>query len=202
VNLDSSTLILLGILLLLAWRTYSRVKRMVGRQRSTARRHWIGIVLYSLLSVLLGLTAFRQPEALAALLGGLAVGAGLAVIGLRLTKFEANAEGYFYTPNAHIGIALSLLFVCRIAYRVLQVTMLHQPGDPQAFTRSPLTLIAFGMLAGYFVAYAIGMLRWRARVRRERAARKALRDDKLPAAEPPTAAPQAAKTADDAAAGN
>jgi len=177
---DSSTLILLGVLALLAWRVYARLKRLVGRQRSSAPRHWIGIVLYSLLSVLLALTALIHPESLAGLLGGLAVGAGLAVIGLRLTKFEATAEGYFYTPNAHIGVALSMLFVCRIAYRVIQVTVLHQPGDPQAFTRSPLTLIAFGMLAGYFITYAIGMLRWRARVRRERAARKAQQDAELP----------------------
>jgi phosphatidylserine synthase len=200
VNFDSSTLILLGVLVLLAWRTYSRVKRMVGRQRSTARRHWIGIVLYSALSLLLlGLFALGNAESLAALLGGLAIGAGLAVLGLRLTKFEATAEGYFYTPNAHIGIALSVLFVCRIAYRVAQVTMLHppgaalnQPGAAPDFARSPLTLIVFGMLAGYFVAYAVGMLRWRARVRQERAAKKALQD----------AEPQAAATADDATGGN
>jgi hypothetical protein len=196
VNLDSSTLILLGVLALLAWRVYARLKRLVGRQRSSAPRHWIGIVLYTLLSVLLALTALIHPESLAGLLGGLAVGTGLAVIGLRLTKFEANAEGYFYTPNAHIGVALSLLFVCRIAYRVIQVTMLHQPGDPQAFTRSPLTLIAFGMLAGYFITYAIGMLRWRARVRRERVARK-LRQD----AELANAGTQPGRSADDTAGG-
>jgi hypothetical protein len=178
---------------LLAWRTYSRVKRMVGRQRSTARRHWIGIVLYSALSLLLGLQALSNPESLAALLGGLAIGAGLAVAGLRLTKFDATPEGYFYTPNAHIGIALSVLFVCRIAYRVVQVTVLRQPGAVPEFVRSPLTLIAFGMLAGYFVTYAIGMLRWRARVRAERAARKALLKD---------AEAQTAPTADDPAGGS
>jgi hypothetical protein len=193
VGLDSSTLILLGVLVLVAWRTYSRIKRMVGRQRSTAKRHWIGIVLYSALSLLLGLLALGNAESLAALLGGLAVGVGLAVAGLRLTKFEATSEGYFYTPNAHIGIALSVLFVCRIAYRVAQVTVLHQPGAPPEFVRSPLTLIAFGMLAGYFVAYAIGMLRWRARVRQERAAKKALQQD---------AEPQSAHAADDPAGGN
>ncbi len=29
---------------------------------------------------------------------------------------------------------------------------------------SPLTLAIFGTLAGYYVTYAIGLLRWRARV--------------------------------------
>lgn len=186
-NFDSSTLILLGVLALLAWRVYARLRRLVGRQRSTAWRHWIGIVLYSLLSLLLGLQAFRNVEALAALVGGLAVGAGLAVLGLRLTKFEATREGFFYTPNAHIGIVLSVLFVCRIAYRVVQVTVLRQPGAPLDFVRSPLTLVVYGMLAGYFVVYAIGMVRWRARVREERAAKKALQQD---------AEPQSASSAD------
>jgi hypothetical protein len=184
-QVDTNTLILIGVLLLIAWRMYSRIKRMVGRQRSTARRHWIGIVLYSALSVLLTLSALRHPEALAALLGGLAAGGGLAVVGLRLTQFEATSEGYFYTPNAHIGVALSVLFVCRIAYRVIEVTLLHQPGDPQAFVRSPLTSIAFGLLAGYYVVYAAGMLRWRARVRSERAERKA--QAQAAAAAPPAA---------------
>jgi len=40
------------------------------------------------------------------------------------------------------------------------------PGEPPMsdnFTRSPLTLAIFGLLAGYYKAYAIGLLRWRAR---------------------------------------
>jgi hypothetical protein len=30
------------------------------------------------------------------------------------------------------------------------------------FARSPLTLCVFGLLAGYYIAYAIGLVRWRA----------------------------------------
>jgi cytochrome b561 len=103
--------------------------------------------------------------ALAGLAGGVAVGAILGVVGLRLTRFERTAEGWFYTPNAHIGIALSALFTARVAWRLVQL-QLHgaapaaAPGGAQ-FASSPLTLVVFGMLAGYYTVYAAGLLRWR-----------------------------------------
>jgi cytochrome b561 len=172
--MDNTTAVLLIVLPLVAWRVYARTRRMVGRQRSTARRHWIGIVIYSLLLLLLGSFSLRNPEALASLAGGVVIGAALAIVGLRLTRFEATKEGYFYTPNAHIGIALSVLFLCRIIYRFVEMFSAHPAdGGPPDFARSPLTLVVFGMLAGYFVVFAAGVLRWRAGVRRERALQKA-----------------------------
>ena len=51
--------------------------------------------------------------------GGVLLGAALGVLGLRLTRFEATSAGLFYTPSAHLGIALSTLLVCRIAYRFI-----------------------------------------------------------------------------------
>lgn len=98
---------------------------------------------------------------------GVALGTGLGVYGLRLTKFEQTPRGLFYTPNAHLGVALSLLFVGRIAYRAAQLYFSSGSllvGRPTDFARSPLTLLIFGVLAGYYVTYAVGLLRWRARV--------------------------------------
>jgi hypothetical protein len=164
------TIALICLLPLIAWRIYRRTRRMVGRQRSTAPRHWIGIGFYSALLLLLGLHSIAVPESLLSLAGGAAFGAALAVVGLRLTRFERTAEGYFYTPNAHIGIVLSLLFVCRIAYRFIELYVLKTAtGVPAEFARSPLTLVIFGLLAGYFVVYAIGVLRWRAQQKIARA---------------------------------
>jgi hypothetical protein len=74
-------------------------------------------------------------------------------------------EGLFYTPNAHLGIALSLLFVGRILYRLFEVYLIA-PGMPNEvgdFARSPLTLAVFGLLAGYYIRYAVGLVRWRFR---------------------------------------
>ena len=40
------------------------------------------------------------------------------------------------------------------------------------FVRSPLTLAVFGLLAGYYIAYAIGLVRWRYRVLRAKRERE------------------------------
>ena len=77
-------------------------------------------------------------------------------------------EGFFFTPNAPLGIALSLLFLGRIAYRFETFYLAEgsQRFSAADFGRSPLTLLIFGTLAGYYVAYAIGLLRWRHTVTR------------------------------------
>jgi hypothetical protein len=155
-----------GIAGLIAWRKYSRIRRMVGRQRLSRIRPWVTLCLFPLLVVLLLLPALTHPSAALALVVGLAAGVGLGVYGIRVTKFEQTPEGLFYTPNAHLGIALSLLLLARIGYRAVQLYLVPasvQQGSA-AFARSPLTLIIFGTLAGYYMAYAVGLLRWRRRV--------------------------------------
>lgn len=143
---------------------YARIRRLVGRQRSVLRRHIATLIVFPLLTVMLALSALRHPLSLVTLSGGLLAGIALAWWGLQLTRYETTAEGYFYTPNAHIGIALSLLFIGRILYRIVQISALSGPQvqfSGQDFSRSPLTLLCFGTLAGYYIAYAVGILRWR-----------------------------------------
>jgi len=158
-----ATTVLFALLPVIIWRMYSRTRRLLGRQRSTLRRHRVAVIIFPLLIVLLGLAALPDPMACAGLAGGVAVGIGLAVWGLRLTCFENTPQGFFYTPNAYIGIALSLLLVGRILYRVFQIFDATDltPASVQNVGRSPLTLLIVGMLAGYYSAYAIGILRWR-----------------------------------------
>jgi hypothetical protein len=161
--LNPTTITLLVVIPLVIWRVYSRIRRMVGRQRLSKVRPWITLVLFPVIVAMLALSALHRPERLAFLVGGLAIGGALAVYGLRRTKFEVTAQGWFYTPNAHLGIALSLLFVARILYRFVEIYYLN-PGavrDMREFGSSPLTLAVFGLLAGYYIAYAAGLLRWR-----------------------------------------
>ena len=152
-----------GIAALVVWRLYSRIRRMVGRQRLKRVRPWITVILFPVLLVLLLMGALAHPMSAAALVAGAALGAGLGVYGLRLTKFEETPEGLFYTPSAHLGIALSLLFIVRIGYRLVQYQMSPESVQPgwSGLAQSPLTTVVFGTLAGYYVAYAIGLLRWR-----------------------------------------
>jgi hypothetical protein len=161
--LSPSTVTLVVLIPLILWRVYARFRRMVGRQRLSRVRPWITLAIFPSLVLLLGLAARSHPERLWWLAGGLILGSMLGVFGLRRTRFEPTPKGLFYTPNAHLGIALSLLFVGRIIYRVAEVYLL----DPSSahgmddFARSPLTLAVFGLLAGYYIAYAVGLVRWR-----------------------------------------
>jgi hypothetical protein len=152
----------LGIAALVVWRVYARIRRMVGRQKLSRVRPWATALVFPVLLVLVALQAFGQPAALAALLGGTALGGALGVYGLRLTRFEETPQGRFYTPSAHLGIALSLLFVGRVVFRIAQVYLMVDSGASSSadFARSPLTLAIFGTLAGYYVIYAIGLIRW------------------------------------------
>lgn len=151
-----------GIITLLLWRVYSRIRRMVGRQTLSPRRLQITLVVFPLLLVLLMLTSLTYPLNAVYLCVGAAAGALLGVYGLGLTRFEVTEKGLFYTPSSHLGIALSLIFAGRVVYRLvsMQMTEASSISPPTGFASSPLTLLIFAVLAGYYVSYAIGLLRW------------------------------------------
>lgn len=157
-----------AIIALIAWRLYARIRRNIGRQRFRPARPWITVSIFPLLLVLLGFATMMRPLSEGSLWAGVALGVALGVLGHRLTRFEVTPEGYFYTPSAHLGIALSTLLVCRIAYRFI---INGFPGTgatpPSGQSLTPLTLVLVGTLAGYYCTYAVGLLRWYARARQE-----------------------------------
>jgi hypothetical protein len=150
---------------LIAWRMYARIRRNIGRQTYSKRRPWVTMAIFPLLIVLLGVGAWshHRPALFAAMAGGIIGGIVLGIYGLKHTQFEDTPEGLFYTPNAHIGIALSVLFIGRVAYRMFVLYSMdpYAVQPPNDFAASPLTLGIFGLLAGYYVTYAIGLVRWR-----------------------------------------
>ena len=88
-----STLLLpAGIAAFLAWRIYSRTRRLVGRQRLSRVRPWLTIVVFPLLVALLLLESYRHGGAAWGLAAGVVVGLGLGWYGLRLTRFEPRAS--------------------------------------------------------------------------------------------------------------
>ena len=98
-------LVFVGVGLLVAWRLYSRIRRLVGRQPYRPVRSWIQAVLFGVLLVSLLVGTWRHPLASLSELAGVALGLGLALWGLKLTVFEKTDAGCFYTPNLHLGIA-------------------------------------------------------------------------------------------------
>ena len=165
---NPSLVVPIGVGALILWRTYTRIRRMVGRQHLSNIRPWITVCIFLLLILMLGSMSIARPQSLLALGGGLVVGIGLAFYSLRQTRFESTPQGLFYTPSAHVGIAVSLLFVGRLLYRMIQMfaygaAPAPAPGQNPGlqYATTPLTMLVFGVLAGYYVAYAIGLLRWK-----------------------------------------
>lgn len=144
---------------LIAWSVYRRVRRNIGRQSLRPRRIIFSIVILSLVAVLLMVGALAFPKLLLGYGGGLAMGIALGFLGLKLTKFETTEAGHFYVPNTTIGVGLSVLFIGRMIYRMWVIgnaaSASGQP-QPQMF-QSSLTLLIFGLIAGYYIVYYIGL---------------------------------------------
>jgi hypothetical protein len=142
---------------LIVWSIYRRIRRNIGRQRLRPVRIVISLVILSLISVLLLAASVPLPKLLFGIGGGLALGALLGLLGLRLTKFETTAEGHFYTPNTSIGVALSLLLVGRMLYRFWILRGAAAAAGPPQLFHSALTFLVFGLIAGYYIVYYIGL---------------------------------------------
>lgn len=144
---------------------YRRMRRSFGRQRVTEGRMWIRIGILTVLTVMItvGTVAAHNLEVLGGLAAGIACGAVLGYVGLRHTRFEVTSEGRYYTPHTYMGLAVTALFVGRLAYRFLSVYDGTQPAAAaargfSAHQASPFTLAAFGVLVGYYVLYYLGVL--------------------------------------------
>ena len=151
---------------LLVWAVARRLRRTFGRQAVQPVRIWLRIGILTVAGGLIGASsATRGVEMLAALAAGLACGAALGYVGLRHTRFEVTPEGRFYTPHTYIGLAVTLLFLGRLAYRFLYLaggahgTFAPDPNVAAAYQRSPLTLAIFAVLIGYYLLFYAGVLR-------------------------------------------
>jgi hypothetical protein len=156
--MTTSQLVPVLLVPLLIWRIYSRVRRNVGRQPYRANRLLGAAIFFSVMTALLGLAAAASHAALGALGAGLLVAFGLGALALHLTTWENSAAGEFYTPNRTIGLAVTLLFIGRIVYRI--ATTVGVPVDPAsrpALFQSPITLLIFGVTAGYYITYYFGL---------------------------------------------
>jgi len=169
---------------LILWGLYRRARRLIGRQPLLPGKLKTSVVIFSVIGVLLLLTAPREMAA-AALAGG-CLGAALGWVGLKYTRFETTPEGRFYTPHAYIGLAVTALFVGRLIYRfAILYSGRHgfagfdpraagpnafapagPPGAPGAYgfqnpyagLQTPLTYAILGVLFGYYIAYFSGVL--------------------------------------------
>ena len=170
VPLSLPALMPVAVVALVGWRMYKRVRRLIGRQPVNEKRLWLTAIFFPILIGLVSLSGLRDVALLEGVVAGVAIGIALGCFGLRLTRFEATADGCFFTPNTFIGIAVSVLFVGRLLYRfgVLYLsTGQVDPASVQSFGSSPLTLATFGVVAAYYTTFAIGVLLWYRKARSE-----------------------------------
>jgi hypothetical protein len=153
---------------LVVFAVYRRLRRSFGRQLLRPARMTVRIALLAVVACLLLPMAFRSAEFLTAELLGAALGMSLAVWGARRTRFLMTGGRLHYVPHTYAGIAVSLLFLGRLAFRLVQgYTGMHASGTTtrianaaypsQAFgpgmVKSPLTVGILFVLVGYYVCF-------------------------------------------------
>jgi hypothetical protein len=166
-GLSVYTIALLVLAPLLVWRVYSRVKGMMKRQRSIMQRHYTGAFVFSAIVLVAASQLTLDPGSLGWLAVGTLGGIGYAIWGLRLTRFETVKEGYFFTPNARLGLIIAMLFVAAVMYVGFEIY-----ANQGALSATPKVtdyiffMPCLGLMAGYFGTYSIGLLRWRWKLRK------------------------------------
>lgn len=164
--MNITTLALLALTPILVWRIYSRLKTQMARQRSIMSRHYTGVLVFAGMILVSFSATLARPMELGALAVGSALGVSWGVFGLRRTVYEDTQGGYFFTPPMHLGIVMAMILVARILYIGIEIYANQGSGLPAPrLTESPLTMLCVGLSAGYFLAYSVGLLLWRRRMR-------------------------------------
>jgi hypothetical protein len=144
---------------------YRRFRRNFGQQPLRPIRMQIRIGVLIVVGGLLLPTAFRSAAFLSAMLAGMAVGVALAIWGGSRTRYLRISKQLYYVPHTYTGVAVSLLFVGRLIYRLIQIysnahvartvaaEASNQAFVPSSMLSSPLTLGLFFVLMGYYVCY-------------------------------------------------
>jgi hypothetical protein len=159
---------------LVVFAIYRRFRRNFGRQLLRPGRMTLRIVLLAAVGCMLLPMALRSAQYFWAELAGAALGIGLGLWGAERTRFMMYGGQLHYVPHTYTGIAVSLLFLGRLAYRVVQVYLSGQAPyatdsvdptlafAPASMVRSPLTVGIFFLLAGYYGCY-YGRVLWKSK---------------------------------------
>src|SRR5260370_29077025 len=106
---------------LVVFAIYRRFRRNFGRQQLRPGRIILRIVLLAAVGCALVPMALRSAQYLWAELAGAALGVGLGVWGAERTRFMMYGGRLHYVPHTYTGVAISLLFLGPLAFRVVQI---------------------------------------------------------------------------------
>jgi hypothetical protein len=141
----------------------------VGTARRMARP-WMAtlnvvVMVLSVICFLAGaaLTAVWVPNAFTGAAAGIAMGGGLGLVGLALTRWEPTAATLHYTPNRWLVLLVTSVVSARVLYGFWRSWTVAQAGvDGTAMILAfgiPESLAAGGTVIGYYTAYAFGVRR-------------------------------------------
>ena len=167
---------------LIVFAVYRRLRRSFGRQLLRPGRMTFRLVLLAVVGCALLPMALRSAQYLWAELAGAALGISLGIWGAERTRFVMYDRQLHYVPHTYTGIAVSLLFLGRLAFRLVQVyagVQVPHAADasgayvadtaspslafaPASMVRSPLTVGIFFVLAGYYLWY-YGSVLWKSK---------------------------------------
>ena len=109
------------------------------------------------------LTAVWVPNAFTGAAAGVAVGAGLGLVGLVLTRWEPTAAALHYTPNRWLVLVMTSVVFARVLYGFWRSWTVAQAGvSGTAMMLAfgiPESLAVGGTVIGYYTAYAFGVRR-------------------------------------------
>jgi hypothetical protein len=156
------TILIVGALILFA--LFRRAKGLITRQKIRPNTMTLRLGIFAVLGVAILLPTLTDAPSLLGDLIGLALGAGLAWVGLRLTTFDRQPDGLYYTPNKYIGIGVFVLFALRLVYKLvvgLSAAETLAGTTPRGaglsalsqLNSDPLTTTVYFLLIGYYVFY-------------------------------------------------
>jgi len=142
---------------------YRRFRRSFGRQPMRPVRMWIRIAVLILLGCSLLPYAFKSGQFLFAELAGAMAGMALGFWGARHTRYATYEGRLHYVPHTYAGVAVSLLFIGRMVYRVVEwygengapggPSTVPQGFAPPPMMKSPSTVGLIFVVVGYYVCY-------------------------------------------------
>jgi hypothetical protein len=138
---------------------YRRLRRSFGRQPLRPARMTVRLVLLAIIGCAMLPLALKSGQFLTAELAGITLGVALGWWGTQRTRFLTLGGRLYYVPHTYTGIAVSLLFLGRLIFRVFQAYAgahtehASASGAPQSFANSPLTVALFFVLIGYYICF-------------------------------------------------
>ena len=116
-------------------------------------------------------TSYWAAGAFSSALAGLAVGAVLGLIGVRLSRWEAGPRSLHYTPNQWLVLLITLTVAAKVLYGFWRSWAWWEHRDNAeslvAAFGVPGSLAAAAIVIGYYLAYSVGvrrhLRRWQSR---------------------------------------